>query len=103
MPLDGDTDQSPLCLARQEIAALKARVEKEVKPCPKCGANQQEVPDPGTRQYWMCGSYTGPPRIHGSFEHQSDLCSARQEIAALKAKLAKDAFPPDLRVREFPS
>lgn len=61
------------------------------KTCPRCGSEAQPDVDDSRRVWYTCGSYG----IDGAVDHQSDLCDAREEIADLKALLARVTFERD--------
>jgi hypothetical protein len=59
--------------------------------CPSCGADadRPQEPPPTRRAHYVCGSYTYT--ANPEWNHQSDLCLARQRIRAVRDIVTTDA------------
>jgi len=57
--------------------------------CPSCGAAEDSPLLTARRSYYSCGSYTYT--ANPEWNHQSDLCFARQRIRAVRDVVTTDS------------
>jgi transposase-like protein len=74
--------------------------------CPSCGAaaERHQEPPPSRRTHYECGSYTYTYNDNPEWNHQSDLCFARQRIRNVRDIVTTDSETKEqliARVREL--